>query len=316
MISNTSKADRALLLPSIEAGSLPCNAQIKFVAFVMTTLALMKLFGYHRLSTCTRHLNALTSIQKHLTPSVAGLRSTLANQQQRDYQPATYRTSLTIVEVLRSGSVSISYTEDIGKSLLQRWSSCDFSPTWAFSTHRTHSMSAKEQALSTIELVELVLKQIDMKSLFRCQSVNKLFNRTIKQSSHFQRALFFQVINKTISVDQEPVMNDLLFPVSARVFHGYRARYRVFCDLSPYGDGRAQAGLWLHINTADLHITSLRDDQGSWKSMLLCQPPCAVYISIYGGSAAIRMRVHGGEGEPLRMGDVPEMARSMLQLCH
>lgn len=146
------------------------------------------------------------------------------------------------------------------------------------------------------ELLEMILTHADIKTLLRCQSVNKLFHATTVRNKSIQKTLHLQPAEiSAYHRENKPVVNPLF------------KDFRNF-DIGVY-PSRDEEKWFIYLDAPcpkDCYTSTLLE--ASWKKMLVCQPPCHVVLSEkipYNGFFTSFLEVARLAG-PLTMGEVVE----------
>ena len=154
-------------------------------------------------------------------------------------------------------------------------------------------MSAVQTALNILEIFEDILLHMSSTDLLRATQVNKMFKSTIDSSIYLQRALFLQPGNTRDKNDQriEPQINTMLLPCLGRLYDGHEVqsgnawegRLQGLSSMDGFEiPGCRHLALPLTVRRPDEYRESNLPDagDGSWRKMLLTQPPCTVWVTL------------------------------------
>ncbi|KJX95619.1 hypothetical protein TI39_contig4100g00022 [Zymoseptoria brevis] len=133
--------------------------------------------------------------------------------------------------------------------------------------------SAASNVFGTAELLELILLDVDMRTLLLGQRVSKDFNNTITSSPSLQEKLFFRVKRNTIVRGENPGDPEVNSLLCARDI--CEATGLVFLHVEVQRTLSVRYGLSMSIGFGTLmRIKALKDEDadGSWRRMLVVQP--------------------------------------------
>ena len=123
------------------------------------------------------------------------------------------------------------------------------------------NLPPSERALASIELLEKILLQLDLRSLLiSAQSVNRRWRQLIEKSSKIQRALFFQPEKKRRGAN-EPMFNPLLMETFPSLFPQDGGTSAIFSFTS------------LDMIQTPEKLAAYARNEASWRRMLVQQPP-------------------------------------------
>lgn len=142
--------------------------------------------------------------------------------------------------------------------------------------------SKASEVFAIFELLEKILLDAQFEDVVRFQRVNTGFRDTIEKSLPLRRKLFYVQSNST-SPTQGPTVN----PAFWRVIKRYLVDWGEF-SLGTLGfDQQSSAGAWEykkigHVFTVRTTSTKVRGgaESGSWREMLIVDPPCRVDVCI------------------------------------
>lgn len=151
------------------------------------------------------------------------------------------------------------------------------------------SRSAQLQALSTLEILELILLQLDMRTLLTsAQRVCRLWADLIKKSLYIQEALFLAPVrdNNTNAVAVDKVRNPLLVEAFPSIFQNTNTT-------SAYEEEENDV---FTLTSFDMILNPEKKEAylrpgASWRHMLVQQPPIpkiAIFQVFYGMSIGYR----------------------------
>jgi len=148
--------------------------------------------------------------------------------------------------------------------------------------------SAIAEVFDTVELLEMILKYLDIKTLLLSQRVNSTFGTVISDSKTLQEQLFFRTLRDDGSRPENFVLNPLFFRYRSFVIDSYGSRLGIL--LTDLGRVCARRGSVIaersHGRKRVLDVCYVRPDSmpkhpwdetyGSWRRMFLRQEPFPV----------------------------------------
>lgn len=142
------------------------------------------------------------------------------------------------------------------------------------------SRSPIDRVLSTYELLESILSNLDMKDLLLFQRVSKSFKSVIDRSNDLQQKLFFQPIPHERGTKAAVVIN--LFALRA-----------LGCpDSGDFANHTYGFHIWVFRMAAPVDTVG----HGSWRNMLLFQPACdGISLALKDRPAEVEYHFRKGE---------------------
>lgn len=138
-------------------------------------------------------------------------------------------------------------------------------------TSLTVNPPAMESVIGTVELLELVLLQLDIIDLLRCQRVSKQWLDIIRKSPQLQEALFMTNISTSSCT---PSLNYLI-----------QQSFRVGWGLRTTSDALDEDQLWIQPRS-DHQVSLWKEPSASWQKMYLIHPAQGFRVwHTFGGSS-------------------------------
>ncbi|KAH7329449.1 hypothetical protein B0I35DRAFT_420226 [Stachybotrys elegans] len=126
------------------------------------------------------------------------------------------------------------------------------------------------------EIFEMILLELDIKTLLTSVRVSARWNGMISASPRLQRALFFLPVNAVGHAERlvfNPLLTDELCDAIRKQLpvHGWDEFFSAIVPARPGRAGGSRRTAWAMEHSAANRAMTY--EQASWKRMLLCQPP-------------------------------------------